>query len=139
MRGKTVMQQLVNLRALPLTTSVTIKHSRVRWEGHLQPTPLSKVYTLRIDYTPPKRPTVTVIAPELKIPEGRTKLPHVYPGERLCLCYPEQWNPTTLSRGHSCLGRPSGCCTTKSGRSPASGTAAATSPRAAPPDRSSPP
>jgi len=92
---KTPIQQLIALEALPLTTNVTIKRGRVRWQGQLQPTPLSESYTLRIDYTLHGPPEVTVRSPELHIPKG-ANLPHVFPGRRLCLYYPCQWNRSML-------------------------------------------
>lgn len=94
LRGKTPVQQLVALAALPLTTSVTIKRGRVRWQGQLKPTPLSESYTLRIDYALPHRPAVTVVSPHLNVPTGQ--LPHVFDDGRLCLCYPWQWDSSKL-------------------------------------------
>jgi hypothetical protein len=93
--AKTPAQQLFVLRQLPVTTVATVKIGRLRWEGRLQPTVRSDVYIVRIDYAIPRLPEVTIVAPQLEIPSGGT-LPHTYPGERLCLCYPGQWNRTML-------------------------------------------
>jgi hypothetical protein len=87
------MQQFLALRALPMTSSASIRCGQVTWEGNFQPTPLSRTYRVRINYRPPRRPRVTVVSPRLEVPRGR-HLPHVFPGERLCLCYPEQWSAT---------------------------------------------
>lgn len=89
------MQQFIALKALPLTTSATIKCGRIRWEGRIQPTPLSCDYLLRLTYQQPCKPEIVVISPELERPKGK-RLPHVYPGERLCLCYPGQWKGSQL-------------------------------------------
>lgn len=44
---------------------------------------------------PKKPPKVTVLDPALEIPHGE-ELPHVYPGEELCLCYPWEWDESQL-------------------------------------------
>lgn len=54
------------------------------WTGHLQPSPLSNVYTVKIRYRPKDRPEVAIVAPELiSMEEDRT--PHVFTNKRLCL------------------------------------------------------
>lgn len=89
--SKTLAQQLAALARLPVTTSVTIKRSRLSWTGELQPTPLSVTYTVRIGYAVGERaPAVTVLRPELRADDVES-LPHVYAQDRLCLCYPWQW------------------------------------------------
>jgi len=89
------MQQFIALNALPLTTSATIKCGRIRWDGCFQPTPLSRSYVLHFSYAPPKKPEITVLSPRLEV-AGGAKLPHIYRGERLCLCYPDQWDHSQL-------------------------------------------
>ncbi len=95
MSAKTPIQQFIVLKALPLTTSATIKCGRIRWQGCFQPTPSSDCYTLRFDYATPRNPRITVVSPQLEIIHG-TKLPHVYDADRLCLCYPWQWDSSKL-------------------------------------------
>jgi hypothetical protein len=90
--GKTLAQQLGGLARLGLTTSVTVGGGRLIWAGTLTPTPLSDTYTMQITYRPGEpAPEVRILSPEIHAPEGGT-LPHVYPGELLCLCYPHEWN-----------------------------------------------
>jgi hypothetical protein len=84
------MQQFLALKALPLTSSATIKRGQIRWEGTFRPTPLSRTYVLRLTYQQPRTPELVVVSPELERPKGM-RLPHVYPGNRLCLCYPHEW------------------------------------------------
>jgi hypothetical protein len=57
----------------------------------LQPTPASRVYTVRITYRHRRRPKVTVTDPPLAFHPRATVLPHVYPGDELCLYLPGQW------------------------------------------------
>jgi hypothetical protein len=63
--------------------------------GDVQPTPRSACYRVRITYRGGDRPLVHVLSPELvpRTPDGA--LPHVYPGNRLCLYLPgcDEWSP----------------------------------------------
>jgi len=70
----------------------------ISWTGVVKPSPLSEVYTLRLEYRLGKSADVYVIAPRpLQLAPGKTKLPHVYDTakQRLCLYYPKgnEWNP----------------------------------------------
>lgn len=81
---------------MPVTSAVTIKRSRLVWRGALQPTPLSRTYTVALAYAVgPAVPEVTVVYPELRTEEVRD-LPHVYRGDVLCLCYPWEWHAGML-------------------------------------------
>jgi hypothetical protein len=90
--SKTLPQQMGGLARLPLTTTVSLTAGRLRWTGTLQPTPISITYVMEITYRAGHRPPeVRITSPEIRAPEGEV-LPHVYPGKRLCLCYPGEWN-----------------------------------------------
>ena len=93
-RPRPLIQQLIGLRALPLTESVWIKRNRLRWTGRLRPTSASEQYLVAVSYDGRRRPTVTVLSPRLKIPDGES-LPHTFDGEQLCLHYPGQWRATS--------------------------------------------
>jgi hypothetical protein len=93
---RTLIQHLAALERLPVTTSVTIDRGRLSWRGELQPSPLSDIYTVHIDYAlGAKTPTVTVLRPELRA-EDVESLPHVYTKDHLCLYYPWQWTDDKL-------------------------------------------
>ena len=62
----------------------------------LQPTPVSQRYTVRLHYRHGGVPHVHVLAPQLRLHPDATALPHTYPGDRLCLHLPGQWQPTML-------------------------------------------
>ena len=64
-------------------------HRTVIWEGHLQPTPESRQYRLRIEYGPFGPPKAFVVSP--KLPKDA---PHVYADGSLCLYWPveRRWN-----------------------------------------------
>jgi hypothetical protein len=66
-----------------------VRTGSLSWTGSLQPTPLSVIYTVRLEYDErDPRPRVTVLDPPLERPAGKS-LPHVYEGEELCLYYDE--------------------------------------------------
>jgi hypothetical protein len=93
---KSLAQQLVTLGRLPVTRTVAIERSRLRWCGELQPTPLSNRYVVSLTYSVSRRaPAVVVREPQLRA-EGVADLPHVYDGDVLCLCYPWQWDEGKL-------------------------------------------
>lgn len=92
-RPRSLIQQLIALRALPLTASVSIKRNRLRWTGGLQPTLASEEYLVAIEYDGRSRPDVTILSPRLTVPDGKS-LPHCFSGDRLCLHYPGQWRRT---------------------------------------------
>jgi len=90
-------QQMIGLAALPLTRSFSVRCNHLRWEGELQPTPLSVQYRIRIDARSNRRPRVRVVSPELT--EPASELPHVFRDGSLCLCMPWQWDRTkSISR-----------------------------------------
>jgi hypothetical protein len=61
--------------------------------GVLQPSPTNDKYTIRLFYDVPVRPQVRVLRPELKLAPGKTKLPHVFAGNDLCLHVLGDWRP----------------------------------------------
>lgn len=70
----------------------------VTWTGTLQPTSLSKVYTVQIEYSlNMNQPNVTVLSPPL-MKRGDESIPHVYPGNKLCLFLPrkKEWTKEKL-------------------------------------------
>ena len=93
---KSLAQQCLALSGLPVTSSATVRRSRLRWSAELRPTPLSRTYSVALEYAGAGRaPRVRVNRPQLR-GEGIERLPHVYRGDVLCLCYPEQWDEGKL-------------------------------------------
>jgi hypothetical protein len=72
---------------------VTAARNRLDCMGILQPTPISDAYTVQIEYEAPARPRVRVLRPELRLAAGKTKLPHVFSGNELCLYLKGEWRP----------------------------------------------
>ncbi len=57
--------------------------------GELKPTARSTIYTIEIRYNLSQPPKIQVLNPELTINFNGDKIPHVYPGNRLCLYRPK--------------------------------------------------
>ena len=79
--------QSFNLRKAFPESMCHIKHNCFTWEADLTPSPLSEIYTVRMNYKLKKGPDIFVLKPKLMVPEGK-RLPHTYSGKRLCLYYP---------------------------------------------------
>lgn len=81
----------LRIEKLYSTCAIRAKDRNLEWTGHLQPSPLSIRYKVRIAYRLGKRPVVTIIEPCLERLEGE-RLPHVYEKDELCLYYPGEWS-----------------------------------------------
>jgi hypothetical protein len=70
--------------------------------GAIRPTARSVAYKVRIAYRVGKPPDVYVLSPELEPHEPGGRLPHVYPGDRLCLYLPgaDEWT-AEMSLAHT--------------------------------------
>jgi hypothetical protein len=88
-------QQALGLRSVFPDAQVTLKPNHLRWTGTLQPSDLSRAYSVRIDYRRGQYPTVYVLAPELETAESGF-LPHTYNDGTLCLHDAGQWSVTML-------------------------------------------
>jgi hypothetical protein len=67
-----------------------------------------------VEYDQERRPRVTVVDPPLQRHDGQ-QLPHVFPGDDLCLYYDEFDGGQHLIATRWCRGSASGCSTTSSG------------------------
>ena len=73
---------------------VKTARNQLRCTGVLQPSPISDAYTVKLEYeVSAPRPRVHVLQPELRLAKGKTKLPHVFPGNELCLHLSSDWRP----------------------------------------------
>lgn len=72
----------------------TLKRSRVTWVGDWWPHPLSDTFRIQVSYELGRRPKISVLSPQLRLAEGKSKLPHTYAEGQLDLCVhrPEEWN-----------------------------------------------
>jgi hypothetical protein len=87
-RPLTASQQLVNLKANPLTAggNGAPQAGSFVWRFEATPSPLSRFYGLRIDYRQGNTPDVYVERPNLKLLAGGRRLPHVYQQDPVQLC-----------------------------------------------------
>ncbi|MBL0388494.1 hypothetical protein JJB07_17975 [Tumebacillus sp. ITR2] len=73
-------------------------HQLITWEGEIQPTDISEIYRVKIEYSQKEyAPKVWVVSPQLRS-RGDDKIPHTYPGKRLCLYLPRtgEWSRDQL-------------------------------------------
>jgi hypothetical protein len=75
-------------RRFPAAQRPVVRAGRLIWIFSVQPSPLSVTYTVRLEYEQSDRPQVTVVDPPLQRGEDGS-LPHVYPGDELCLYFDE--------------------------------------------------
>jgi hypothetical protein len=87
--------QAGQLRTYFPDSQATVRRSCLTWRGRITPSPLSRTYLLRVDYKLNERPDVEVVEPALESRDG-TKPPHLFPGDKLCLCLNGEWNGTML-------------------------------------------
>lgn len=89
-----ISQQAFAIRSLLPGATVTLRHgTRLTLAADLQPTPMSRHYSIKIDYQLGASPDVRVVAPKLQVLRGAKELPHTFPGEKLCLHLPGEWSP----------------------------------------------
>lgn len=76
--------------------SCAVRGGVLRCDGDVQPTPLSDLYRIRLTYKLRSEPEVHVVQPILKQRSPTERIPHVYPGNRLCLFLPGigEWRAT---------------------------------------------
>jgi hypothetical protein len=72
----------------PAAQRPVVRAGRLIWIFPVQPSPLSVTYTVRLEYEQSDRPRVTVLDPPLQRRDDGS-LPHVFPGDELCLYFDE--------------------------------------------------
>lgn len=93
------MQQFAALKRDYSFGSMKITGDQLTWEGILKSSPIGDEYLIKVLYKKNDVPKIFVLEPKnLKLPEGKTNLMHVYDHDkqRLCLYYPnaKEWNST---------------------------------------------
>ncbi|KAA0093639.1 hypothetical protein CIW49_26690 [Mycolicibacterium sp. P1-18] len=95
-RAIDLARQLVAIRTAIPAARGRINRGQLDCVVPIQPGVGSETYSARIQYRHWKPPRVHVVEPTLALHPGETGLPHVYPGDRLCLYYPGEWQHTML-------------------------------------------
>lgn len=88
-RFKTVVQQMISIKAKYRTFKVLLGRNCLVATGSLQPTSRSQQYIAEIRYNHLEFPEIRILSPTLVTNFKGDKIPHVYPGKRLCLFYPK--------------------------------------------------
>src|SRR5436853_5141182 len=88
-----VRDQLGRMRGMYPHFRGWVKDGTLYAEGDIRPTARSVAYRVRIEYRIGDSPQVHVLSPTLVPREPEGHLPHVYPGDRLCLYLPgaDEW------------------------------------------------
>ena len=89
-RGLNVAQQALALSRHFPGSRVNVRAGTLRWSGQLQPTEISRVYTVEVALGHDRIPRVRVLAPPLTTRRSES-LPHVYGDGTLCLYTPGEW------------------------------------------------
>jgi hypothetical protein len=97
-----VYEQLARLRLAYPQFTYRVCGGEMVVEGDIRPTARSVAYRVRISYRVGGSPQVDVLSPKLEPREEGGHLPHVYPGNRLCLYLPgaDEWRPD-MSLAHT--------------------------------------
>jgi hypothetical protein len=100
-RPLTLAQHYLGLKTSPISDGTgSLRGRKLIWHYRAQPTAMSRVYSLRIEFVAETRPAAYVEQPNLVALAGGRKLPHVYcqsPTE-LCLYRPgkREWTNQML-------------------------------------------
>jgi hypothetical protein len=88
-RQKTVIEQVSAIKSKFKGFSVTFGRNMLKAKGILQPTSRSNQYKVEVTYHLNTPPVVKVLNPVLKHSSKGEPIPHIYPGNKLCLYRPK--------------------------------------------------
>lgn len=71
--------------------NTTFTHQLMKVEGSLQPTARSVSYSFTLKYNLTDKPQTKIISPELQKNCKGEDIPHIYPGQNLCLYHPSYY------------------------------------------------
>jgi hypothetical protein len=95
-RAVNLARQLVAIRSAIPEARGKINRGQLNCVVPIEPTPASQTYSALIQYRHWKPPRVHIVEPTLALHSDATLLPHVYPGNELCLFYPGEWQHNML-------------------------------------------
>lgn len=85
----TAQDQLIRMRYTWPGFKSAMRGERMLATGMIQPTALSEVYLVRIEYALGEAPRAYVLRPALRPRDNGDPIPHTYPGPRPCLYLPD--------------------------------------------------
>jgi hypothetical protein len=122
-----VARQAFAIHALLPDAKVTLgANTRLAAIADLQASPVSRRYTIGIDYFHGGVPEVRVLAPELALHSGAVALPNTYPATRCAYTFPATGAPPCSLLTPQSFGPANGCSTTRFGTSQDNGMGADT-------------
>ena len=96
--GSHFQRRTVNLKINRFRRGGSVRLGKLTWEFTAEPDPLSRAYSVLIEYQQGTVPQVYVLDPELGALAESRSLPHVYRQSpaQLCLCLPGsgEWSPS---------------------------------------------
>ena len=95
-RAISLARQLVAIRSAIPDSRCKINRGQLDCAVPIQPSIGSETYSARIQYRHWKPPHVHVVEPTLALRPDAAHLPHVYPGNELCLYFPGEWQHNML-------------------------------------------
>lgn len=87
-RDKTVIEQMASIKRNYINFNTRVVRNSLWIKGELQPTSRSEIYTVEIIYHFKQRPIINILNPVLIKNFKGESIPHVYPGNKLCLYQP---------------------------------------------------
>jgi hypothetical protein len=88
-KDKTIIGQMASIKRNYINFTTSVERNSLWIRGELQPTSRSDKYMVEIIYHFRKRPIVNILKPELIRNFKGEDIPHVYPGDKLCLYQPK--------------------------------------------------
>lgn len=87
-KDKNIAQQVALIRSKYNQFTVTSTHTSLKAIGEFQPTARSVKYEVEIKYHLKNSPEIKVLKPHLITNFKNEPIPHIYPGNKLCLYMP---------------------------------------------------
>ena len=88
-----VGQQIGRMSSAHPELRMMISRNCVTWRGEIQPSPISSIYAVVIEYRLRRRPKVRVIQPELQKGRSGNEIPHTFSDGSVCLHRYEDSSP----------------------------------------------
>lgn len=89
LRDKNIAEQVISIKSQHKNFNVKFTASTLKLVGYMQPTSRSEKYLVEIKYKLKEFPKVYVLEPQLEKNFNQENIPHIYPGEKLCLFQPK--------------------------------------------------
>lgn len=89
-RNKSIAEQIASMKSkYPQFSTTYTSHTSMKVKGTLQPTSRSANYGFVLKYSLNDSPKIKITSPTLEKNSKGEDIPHLYPGENLCLYQPK--------------------------------------------------